>query len=346
MKKRYIYIILVVMCLFGFKNSISAKTFTYNPSIGYAKSGNQGWTGYSINNFDFSGATWKTIRPSNSPTGVMFEYGLPSNVKGVLSFSIIVSGQFKSIPIVTGYFDGNYFTCNNSGVPTYNTGDEGYYFLSYYCDNFDSSGRNGYNNLQFQFNAIYDPVNVFGVTNFMVVNDDINVSLYELNTKLISINSNLSGISGQIDSINSKLDSINSNQQATTNAINSNTQATQEQTNTIKDDSVDSSQASGFFEDFQDNDHGLSGIITAPLNFIRNLSSSSCSPISLTIPFVNNQFNLPCFSTIYSQHFNGLFQTYRVITFGIIAYWVSVKIFALVKGFRNPDDDRVEVLDL
>lgn len=342
------YILMLIICIISFMiytNNVFAKTFTYNPSIGYAKSGNQAWTGYSINNFDFSGATWKTIYPNNSPSGVMFEYGLPSNVKGVLSFSILVSGQFKSIPIVTGYYDGNYFTCNNSGVPTYNTGDEGYYFLTYYCENFDSSGRNGYNNLQFQFNAIYDPVTVFGVTNFMVVNDDINVALYEMNTKLSSIISSLSGLSSQIGA-------INSSQQATTDAINSQSQQQHQDSQAINN-SINSDNTSGAESGADDlvnnsafNDNtGLSAIIGLPLTFVNNLGNS-CQPISLTIPYMDYNFQLPCIQSIVNNYMPALVVVIKVIVNGLIIYWILLDIFKIVKSAKNPEEDRIEVLDL
>lgn len=135
-------------------------------------------------------------------------------------------------------------------------------------------------------------------------------------------------------------------QKNTTEEVKKNTEATKEVNNTLKDSSVDNQQAEGFFNDFNDNSHGLSGIITAPLNMINNLASATCSPISINLPFVDTQFNLPCMSTIYQQNFGTLFSTYRVITFGIVAYYVCVNIFALVKGFKDPENDKVEVVEL
>lgn len=130
------------------------------------------------------------------------------------------------------------------------------------------------------------------------------------------------------------------------NAVKENTQATKEVNNTLKDSSVDNQQAEGFFNDFNDNSHGLSGIITAPLNMINNLASATCSSININIPFVNTEFTLPCMSTIYQQNFGSLFSIYRTITFGIVAYYVCVNIFALVKGFKDPENDKVEVVEL
>lgn len=158
----------------------------------------------------------------------------------------------------------------------------------------------------------------------------------------ISIPSN----SGVIDAINNQSSQQHSDSQAEQNAINNNTQAVDDLNDTISDSDVSGNGADDFFNNFQNNDHGLSSIITAPLSFIQNLASSSCSSIALTIPFVNKSFNLPCMSTIYSTNFGSLFSIYRTITFGIVAYYVCVRIFSLVKGFKDPQDDRIEVVDL
>ena len=50
--------------------------------------------------------------------------------------------------------------------------------------------------------------------------------------------------------------------------------------------------------------------------------------------------------TIYKKQVGSFYTIYQTIIFGFIAYWVSVKIYALVKGFKDPDEDKVEVLDL
>ena len=114
----------------------------------------------------------------------------------------------------------------------------------------------------------------------------------------------------------------------------------------LTNSTVDSGSASGFFDNFQDNEHGLSGIITAPLNFIKNLNSKSCSPINVSIPLINSNFSLPCMSSFYNTHFAELFRIYQIVIFGLIAYRICLDIFRIVKGFKDPDSDKVEVLDL
>ena len=128
-----------------------------------------------------------------------------------------------------------------------------------------------------------------------------------------------------------------------------------EQTNAVNNlnDSLNNSDSSGatseaseFFSGFTTDTFGLTSIITAPLNLIGSITSSTCTPLGLPLPYVNKTLELPCMSSIYSEYFGSFFTLYQTITFGIIAYWVCVRIFNLVKDFKNPDHDEIEVLDL
>ena len=103
-----------------------------------------------------------------------------------------------------------------------------------------------------------------------------------------------------------------------------------------------------FFNNFTTDSHGLTGIITAPLNAINSLTSSTCTALELPLPFIpgNNTLSLPCMRPIYQQHFGAFMSLYDTITFGIVAYWVCVRIFGMVKDFKNPEHDEIEVMDL
>lgn len=106
-------------------------------------------------------------------------------------------------------------------------------------------------------------------------------------------------------------------------------------------------EASDFFSSFTTNTFGLTSIITAPLNLIRSVLSSTCTTLQLPLPYLDNKkLELPCMSTIYSQFFGSFFTIYQTITYGIIAYWVCVRIFNQVKDFKNPEHDEIEVMDL
>lgn len=156
-------------------------------------------------------------------------------------------------------------------------------------------------------------------------------------------------------SVNQVQQSVNQVQQeiqGTQNAIDQQTQQQQqnhqETMDTITDDDTSeaSDSASDFFSNFTTNQHGLTGIITAPLTAIQSLTSKTCSPLVLPLPFVNQNLTLPCMRPIYDQHFGGFMQIYDVITLGIISYWIMVRIFALVKDFKNPEHDEIEVVEL
>lgn len=115
---------------------------------------------------------------------------------------------------------------------------------------------------------------------------------------------------------------------------------------TNNDSSGATSEAGGFFENFNTETFGLTSIITAPLNAINNILNSSCSSLSIPLPFVNKNIILPCMTSIYTNYFGAFFQLYQLITTGIISYYIIVRIFNLVKDFKNPEHDEIEVVDL
>lgn len=117
---------------------------------------------------------------------------------------------------------------------------------------------------------------------------------------------------------------------------------------TLNDDDTTSSenQINDFFNNFEDNHHGLSSVITAPLVFIRNLLNHSCTPLHLELPFVDTAVNLPCMKSIYQEHFGLFFNLYQTITTGVIAYSVLIRMFATIKGLQDPQNDKIEVFNL
>lgn len=143
------------------------------------------------------------------------------------------------------------------------------------------------------------------------------------------------------------IDNQNSNTEKITDQQKKTTQSIDNVNNSLNNDNVTSDTGSGFFDDFNVDSHGgISGIVTAPLRLINSLSSSSCSSLSLPLPFVSQNAILPCMSGIYQQHFSTFLSIYRIITTGIIGYWVLIKLFGHIKGMQSPNDDRIEVFDL
>lgn len=101
-----------------------------------------------------------------------------------------------------------------------------------------------------------------------------------------------------------------------------------------------------FFGNFQTDDHGLTAIISTPLNFIKSFLTETCTPLVLPLPFVDTSVTLPCMEYVYIKFFGLFFEAYQLITNGIIAYWVSINIFRIVKNMKDSDDNTIEVLDL
>lgn len=215
------------------------------------------------------------------------------------------------------------------------------------CDqlqfNFDAVADTDLLDLRVRYSSVKTPVWVVG---FHVDDNGISTSL------VTNIYSMVSDIQTYQITIEQGITNTNSSIQNQTSSINSNAQQTNSNLNKINDSINDDNtseaedKASSFFEDFDSNDYGLSNIITIPLSKIQGLVGGECSVISVPIPFVNKNATLPCMNSIYSNYFGGLFSLYQTITTGIIAYYVCVNIYALVKGFKDPQEDKIEVMEL
>ena len=135
------------------------------------------------------------------------------------------------------------------------------------------------------------------------------------------------------------------NNSSTLNEINTNVTNISDNLN---DSSIDSSSANNLTNNsaFQDN-NGLDAIIKAPLIFIQSLTSSTCSSISLTIPYIDANVSLPCMSTIYNKALGQqLVNLIALVINGVVLYRYCLKILELVHNAKNPNKDELEVLDL
>ena len=131
-----------------------------------------------------------------------------------------------------------------------------------------------------------------------------------------------------------------------TNKLDDQTNAINNVNDSINNDNIDSGVGTDFFSDFQDNSHGLTSIITAPLTAISSITSSTCQPLTIPIPFTNGSVSLPCMTQIYQDNIPTIYNIWKIVSFGIIAYFICLDIFHIVKGFKDPESDKVEVLDL
>lgn len=178
------------------------------------------------------------------------------------------------------------------------------------------------------------------------------VSLWRMDTFSVDLynetNSQNDTIINQNNTIINQNEQMIQQQQETNDKLDETNKELGELNDNITNDDISGAEdsASSFFDNFEDNDFGLSDIITIPLDLISSITSKSCNVLTLNIPFVNKTLTLPCMNSIYEEYFGSFLSIYQTITFGIIAYWVCVQIYAMVKGFKNPDKDEIEVLDL
>lgn len=209
------------------------------------------------------------------------------------------------------------------------------YYYSIHCNDYYT--HDGWTNLTIYFPA---PVPQESGTKPFMISKKVGAN-FGLKQYTATGSERSESIINSIESIESKLGATNSKLDSVKESINDTNE-------TLNDDNTSEStdKAGEFFNGFTTNTHGLTGIITAPLTLIGNITSSSCSPLSVPLPFVNKNLSLPCMSSIYSQYFGNFYDMYKIITFGIVAYWVCVRIFNLVKDFKNPEHDEIEVMDL
>lgn len=150
----------------------------------------------------------------------------------------------------------------------------------------------------------------------------------------------------------SNADVITNNNNNTQNIINNNNSNTDKITDsvnktndTMKDDNIDTSSSNSFFNNFKSSDHGLTGIVSAPLKIINQFTTTTCK--SVNIDFLGAKADLPCGSTLWGREDLKTFvDIYNVIMGGLISYGALKGIFNRVQGFKNPDSSKVEVIDL
>lgn len=164
---------------------------------------------------------------------------------------------------------------------------------------------------------------------------------YDILDLTMTDNSGTQALIIQNQTIINQNDTMINNQNETNNKLDDLNQG-------IMDDNVSDSTttANDFFSDFNQNTHGLSGIVTAPLVMIQNLTASTCSPLRFNLPIVHNEVTLPCMKPIYEEHFGVFFSLWQMLTTGLISYNVLLNMYKKVRDLQNPNNDKIEVLNL
>jgi len=91
--------------------------------------------------------------------------------------------------------------------------------------------------------------------------------------------------------------------------------------------------------------YGLTSIIQAPLLIITNIGDGyyTCTPITVPLSVVDSDLQLPCLTIFYTDHLGSYYTIYSTIVNGIVAYYVLVGLLAMVKDFKDPEKDKIEV---
>lgn len=90
----------------------------------------------------------------------------------------------------------------------------------------------------------------------------------------------------------------------------------------------------------------LTQLVLAPISLMLDLSTGSCTPLHLQVPFVNYSVDLPCMSGIYTTYFGPFLTIFTSIVSAVYSYWIGVKTISLIKDIVDCDNDRLEVIDL
>lgn len=167
-------------------------------------------------------------------------------------------------------------------------------------------------------------------------------SLYEVGISQVLDITCDAGNADIITNNNNNTQTIIDNQNKNSNEINNSIKDTND---TMKDDNIDTSSSNSFFNNFKSSDHGLTGIVSAPLKIINQFTTTTCK--SVNIDFLGAKADLPCGSTLWGREDLKTFvDIYNVIMGGLISYGALKGIFSRVQDFKNPDDSKVEVIDL
>lgn len=143
----------------------------------------------------------------------------------------------------------------------------------------------------------------------------------------------------QISNANSNTQEMISNNNSNFNEVNSN----------LTDDSLETNTGNDFFdnENFSGQDDLLS-LVTLPIEFADELTSSSCSPIVLpfTIYDTTTNISLPCMSSIYTTYFNSIYTIITTIVTGLISYGCIMSMIKTTVKVLDPNNASLEVTDL
>ena len=288
--------------------------------------------------------------------------------EGNVIFSILTSNQtavVDQIAEVIVFNNNDIFTCDiGNNTSYYDSGTERVLYTVNCPVNFPSGrGLNGirivrgdkYGILKVNFSQYITFISKDSAVDVSSIVNAINNAASDLMNYSNGFYNNWNALFPKIDNIYASIGSIDENTEDILSAITdiknssiSIANNTEQIKNDIKSENVSGAESSA--DDlknnsaFQDNT-GLSGIISMPLTFVNSLTNT-CEPISLTIPYMDVNVSIPCLQPIITNKMPLLANLIKIIVNGFIVYRILLDIFQIVRNAKNPEDDRIEVLDL
>ena len=336
--KKLIYLILPFALFFGI-NQVQAFSIDLAPRVAVRDyQGNISWENgqkYKLWNEQYWGTNFYLGSPGSTGSInnlISFQWNNYNLCKGK---SFLISGYIGGL---FGYFDAN------SSYEFYNNDSHmqcAYQRIDSSKMKFTCSGIGGGDFLvNFNLNSF-----VTGTTYQPAISQQVDITCSASNDTIISSNAQ------------NTQDIIN-NQNQNKNEIINNQNNNQAQTNQGLENingSLNNSDVSGANEDlnkftendaFKDNTVILD-IIQAPINMLNSLTSTTCSPLSLPLPFLNVNLEIPCLSSIFAKHLSTeLLTLLKLAINGFLVYKILCSFAMDIHSYKDPDSDRLEVIDL
>lgn len=309
------------------------------------------WCGSGADTCSFTYNETKSINFKNA----FFGYG-----NGVVTFTYFQFGKGSLYEVTAENSNGLLSQCNLLTTSSYIDSDKQYSIVTATCPvDFSNSGLK---NIYFHNVAVTNEVILsdFQLSNRVTFVQD---SKYDIISSIQSININelltrLSNIYGRIDSgfhdiyelLEGNNDEILKKQQDLLEQQQKNTDAVNNLNNSLNDSNI--SGANDALNGFTNNElfkdsTGILAIIQAPINMLNSITSATCSPLTLPIPYMNFDIKIPCLSTVLSKHFSSeLLTLLKLAINGFIMYKVLCSLVMDIHSYKDPDSDKLEVLDL
>lgn len=310
---------------------------------------------------DYQNSSYLCTMPSGK-TSEIFSWVVP-RLKAGRSYTAYVDACYnQSVTTSNGgaFINGsnNAFTNLQGGTITLNGAASGTNFNNgcyRYWVNFDTNTINhtdlSYDLFQLRISKGTGAINMY-VYDFGLIDNGLGTNALSgisnnINNSIANVNNNINNVT---NNINNSMEEVNNSIQEQI-GINQEQLEEQKQTNNLlNDDSIDEKGKADLFKlkGFDEFISAFTGLLSIPLQFIRKINNSTCSPIILEVPFINenNIIELPCYSSIMSNKFGVFYSIYKIIINFILAYHLGIAYLDLFKSTLNPKNDKLEVMDL